>query len=220
MSIYLLFLITVAHVAGWSHASAPVARWRASTPKMGVQVKTLTAPPPGAQKPKSGDVVLAHYTGWLKTSLGSKGNQFDTSRGGIGPFQKPPFKFALGRNRVIKAWDVGIAKMKIGETARLTCTSDVCYGRDGAGPIPPNADLIFEARLSAPERVALRCVPLCRQALPKSDDLHCSLLSPDLLSLSLRAGGGAPTHHLISSPPQAQVELIGIDGYQPSIFEK
>ena len=114
--------------------------------RMGVQVKTLKPAPPGAPKPKAGDIVVAHYTGWLKQGLG-KGDQFDSSRGGFGPFQKPPFTFALGRNRVIKAWDVGIAKMRIGETALLTCTSDVCYGRDGAGPIPPKADLIFEVEL-------------------------------------------------------------------------
>ena len=71
----------------------------------------------------------------------------DTSRGCFGPFQKKPFRFPLGRNRVIKAWDVGIGKMRVGETALLTATSDVCYGRDGAGPIPPNADLIFEVEL-------------------------------------------------------------------------
>ena len=127
---------------------------------MGVQVKTLSAAPRDSQKPKTGDILLCHYTGWLKTPLGTKGTQFDSSRGGFGPFQKPPFKFALGRNRVIKAWDVGIAKMRVGEKALLTCSSDVCYGRDGAGPIPPDSDLIFE------------------------------------------------------------VELLGIDGYQPNIFEQ
>ena len=37
--------------------------------------------------------------------------------------------------------------MRVGETALLTATSDVCYGRDGAGPITPNADLIFEVEL-------------------------------------------------------------------------
>ena len=112
---------------------------------MGVTVKTITPAPPGAVKPKTGDIVVCHYTGWLKRGFASKGTQFDTSRK-LGPFSKP-FKFALGRNRVIKAWDVGIAKMKVGETALLTATSDLCYGRDGAGPIPPNADLTFEVEL-------------------------------------------------------------------------
>ena len=163
--LFWLTLVSLDVVAAWcvqTPSWQPVLHpWRAAAPPtMGVKMKTLVEAPPGAAKPKSGDVVLAHYTGWLKTGLGGKGKQFDSSRGGIGPFQKPPFKFALGRNRVIKAWDVGIAKMKIGETALLTCTSDFCYGKDGAGPIPANADLIFE------------------------------------------------------------VELLGIDGYQPSLFEK
>ena len=129
-------------------------------PRMGVQVKTLKAAPPGAPQPKAGDVIVAHYTGWLQTRLGGKGDMFDTSLGGLGPFKKRPFRFALGRNRVIKAWDIGIAKMRVGETARLSCSSDLCYGRDGAGPIPPDANLLFE------------------------------------------------------------VELLGIDGYQPSLFER
>ena len=116
---------------------------RISEVHMGVKVETLKAAPAGAPKAKSGDIVIAHYTGWLKTKIGTKGKQFDTSRG----FLKQPFKFALGRNRVIKAWDVGIAKMKIGETARLTATSDLCYGKEGAGPIPANADLVFEVEL-------------------------------------------------------------------------
>ena len=50
---------------------------------------------------------------------------------------------------MIKAWDVGIARMKVGEKAVLTATSDMCYGRTGAGPIPPNADLTFEVELLA-----------------------------------------------------------------------
>ena len=163
----LCLLTATVHVAAAWVVNAPLASTASSchgarAPEifMGVQMKTLKEAPPGAPKPKTGDIVMAHYTGWLKVGLGAKGKQFDSSRGGFGPFQKPPFKFALGRNRVIKAWDVGIAKMKVGETARLTATSDMCYGKDGAGPIPPNADLIFE------------------------------------------------------------VELVGIDGYQPSVFEK
>ena len=161
----LFFFLLVTIVSGFSASSAVAAAHyrcvvghsgecmctsvRHGGVSMGTNVKTLTAAPPGAAKPKAGDIILCHYTGWLKTSLGGKGTQFDSSRGGFGPFQKPPFKFALGRNRVIRAWDVGIAKMRVGETALLTCSSDMCYGRDGAGPIPPDADLLFEVELIA-----------------------------------------------------------------------
>ena len=43
---------------------------------MGVQVKTITQAPAGAVKPKNGDIVLCHYTGYLRTKLGTKGKQF------------------------------------------------------------------------------------------------------------------------------------------------
>ena len=47
--------------------------------------------------------------------------------------------------QVIKAWDIGVASMKIGEVCRLTCQSDYAYGQRGSPPkIPPQATLIFE----------------------------------------------------------------------------
>jgi FK506-binding protein 4/5 len=53
-----------------------------------------------------------HYTGTLE----SDGSKFDSSvdRG-------EPFKFTLGTGSVIKGWDLGVATMKKGEKAVLTC---------------------------------------------------------------------------------------------------
>ena len=82
--------------------------------------------------PNAGEVVKAHYTGRLKDS----GREFDSSRDrGIGS--------------VIKGWDEGISEMKLGEASTLHVTSDYGYGREGAGPIPPNADLEFDVELVA-----------------------------------------------------------------------
>ena len=38
-------------------------------------------------------------------------------------------------------------KMSLGEKAILKITSDYGYGNQGVGPIPPNADLVFEVEL-------------------------------------------------------------------------
>lgn len=83
-----------------------------------------------------GETVKVHYTGWL-----TNGKKFDSSvdRG-------KPFSFPLGKGRVIKGWDEGVAGMKVGEKRKLTIPPQLAYGKRGAGNglIPPNSTLIFE----------------------------------------------------------------------------
>lgn len=42
-----------------------------------------------------------------------------------------PFTFKVGLQQVIKGWDEGVLGMKLGESARLTCTPDYAYGAGG-----------------------------------------------------------------------------------------
>lgn len=46
---------------------------------------------------------------------------------------------------VIKGWDIGVATMKKGERAILTCASEYAYGASGSPPtIPPDSTLKFD----------------------------------------------------------------------------
>lgn len=46
---------------------------------------------------------------------------------------------------VIKAWDIGVATMKKGERAILTCAPEYAYGSSGSPPaIPPDSTLKFD----------------------------------------------------------------------------
>lgn len=46
---------------------------------------------------------------------------------------------------VIKAWDIAVGTMKIGEVCQITCKAEYAYGSAGSPPkIPTNATLIFE----------------------------------------------------------------------------
>ena len=90
------------------------------------------------RKPKAGERVQVHYSGYL-----TDGTLFDTStKRGM------PFPFTLGKGQVIAGWDKGIAELKEGGKAILFIPPHMGYGDRGAGRvIPPNADLVFEVEL-------------------------------------------------------------------------
>ena len=91
-------------------------------------------------RPKTGDSVSVHYTGWLKS-----GQKFDSSvdRG-------QPLVFSIGKGRVIKGWDEGVGTMRVGGKRKLVIPAHLGYGDRGAGGvIPPGVTLIFEVELLA-----------------------------------------------------------------------
>jgi len=91
----------------------------------------------------AGENVTVHYTGWLYLPNAPEhhGAQFDSSRG------REPFTFRLGSGGVIPGWDQGVDGMKVGGKRTLVIPAALGYGSDGAGPIPPNANLIFDVEL-------------------------------------------------------------------------
>ncbi|MEA2639574.1 MAG: hypothetical protein QOF51_968 [Chloroflexota bacterium] len=86
----------------------------------------------------TGQTVTVNYTGWL-----TDGTKFDSSVD-----RNQPFTFTLGTGGVIKAWDEGVAQMRIGEKRRLIVPPQLGYGARGSPPvIPPNATLIFDVEV-------------------------------------------------------------------------
>lgn len=52
-----------------------------------------------------------------------------------------------GVGEVIKGWDIGVAGMTAGGERRITIPSHLAYGKQGTGPIPGNANLVFDVKL-------------------------------------------------------------------------
>lgn len=84
-----------------------------------------------------GQQVQVAYTGWLVD-----GTMFDQSPPGR------PYRFQLGRGRVIPGWDEGVSGMRVGGRRLLVIPPRLAYGRQSPGPgIPPNATMVFDVRL-------------------------------------------------------------------------
>ncbi|CAN0097588.1 unnamed protein product, partial [Ectocarpus fasciculatus] len=59
-------------------------------------------------KPSPGNMVKAHYTGWLNAFGDEDGAKFDSSRD-----RGRPFSFKVGTGQVIKAWDEAMLDMRV-----------------------------------------------------------------------------------------------------------
>ena len=81
------------------------------------------------------DVVTVHYAGTF-----TDGTTFDSSfdRG-------EPATFPLGQ--LIKAWQLAIPEMGVGDTIELAAPALLAYGPAGKGPIPGGATLLFKVQL-------------------------------------------------------------------------
>lgn len=120
-----------------------------SRPAAAPPTSTVTTTPSGliyvitrrtdGRQPRAGETVVVHYTGLL-----TNGVKFDSSLD-----RSEPIKFKLGTGRVIKGWDEGIGKLRVGEQATFIIPPQLGYGSKGAGGgvIPPDATLIFVVEL-------------------------------------------------------------------------
>lgn len=100
----------------------------------GVKI-TFTQRGTGTEKPVPSSIVTVHYEGTFLD-----GTVFDSS------FQRgETISFPL--NRVISAWTQALCEMVVGDRATIFCPADTAYGVRGAGPIPPNTDLVFDVEL-------------------------------------------------------------------------
>jgi len=87
-----------------------------------------------------------HCTGYIMPGM----KQFwSTRKDGDRIKYSSPFAFQIGMRKVIEGWDIGVASMQVGESARFTITGSFGYGLKGnpAYQIGPHATLVFDIEL-------------------------------------------------------------------------
>ena len=101
----------------------------------GLEYRVVQSGEAGGAHPGPADSVMVSYVGKL-----SDGATFDDSHGNI---------VTLPLNAVIKGWTEGMQLMRPGDVWMLYVPPELGYGVKGAGPIPPNAALVFRIELVA-----------------------------------------------------------------------
>jgi FKBP-type peptidyl-prolyl cis-trans isomerase FkpA len=133
-------ILSASLLAGATHAATAVAPPK---PQVAMGLQTIDTVVGKGAVAEAGKTVTVNYTGWLYAPKAAKqhGMQFDSSIG------RAPFSFPLGGGQVIQGWDQGVAGMKVGGKRTLIIPAALGYGARGAGPIPANANLIFDVEL-------------------------------------------------------------------------
>ncbi len=118
-------------------------------------LKMLILKESSGEKPKVGQKVLVNYAGYLEDGSLFDSNYEEVARnykvydeerkigGGYEPF---PMDFSP-EARLIPGFKEGLMNMKVGDKVRLFIPPHLGYGQQGGGPIPPNANLVFDLEI-------------------------------------------------------------------------
>lgn len=143
---------------------------------------TILAAGKGAA-PVDSDKVTIKYRG----TLAADGKEFDKSDSAT-----------FGVMEVIPGFTEGLKLMRVGGRARVCIPAALGYGAAGTGPIPPNADLVFE--------IDLLSIKAPTGPLPAAER-SCKLKTPSGLGYTVvKPGAGA-------SPGAGDVTLINYKGF-------
>lgn len=96
---------------------------------------------------KNGDLVEIHFKGWMikdSSDLFSDWSVDSTKKADLiadSYAMNQPMKFVLGTDSFIKGSEEGIVGMKAGGQRAIVIPSNLAYGPQGMGPIPPNTSI-------------------------------------------------------------------------------
>ncbi|KAG8391671.1 hypothetical protein BUALT_Bualt01G0211500 [Buddleja alternifolia] len=118
-------------------AVPPIADQKRTLPN-GLIIEELASGQQNGKVAAPGQTVKINYKGMLKDS----GHVFDSNEG------KRAFKFRLGDEEYIEAWNAGIDGMRVGDKRRLIIPPHLGFGDQAVGEkVPPNSWLVYDLEL-------------------------------------------------------------------------
>lgn len=119
-------------------------------------LKVLVLEEGSGETPKMGQKVNVMYAGYLMDGTLFDSNYeevaraydtYDLNREQGGGYMPIPMDYST-ESRLIAGFREGLLTMKVGDRVRLFIPSHLGYGPQGGGPIPPNADLVFDLEIT------------------------------------------------------------------------
>ncbi len=119
-------------------------------------LKVFTLVEGTGEKPKVGQKVLVNYAGWLTDGtlfdsnyeeVALKYGKFDARRKAGKGYEPIPMDYSP-ESQLIAGFKEGLLKMKVGDKIRVFIPPHLGYGPQGGGPIPPNAELVFDLEIT------------------------------------------------------------------------
>lgn len=107
----------------------------ATTTDSGLQF--LETMPGEGPNPEIGDIVTMNFVAQLPD-----GTEFANSY-----LEGAPVTAILGREQLLPGWEEGVLMMQVGGQARMVLPSELAFGSEGYGMIPPDSDIILIVEL-------------------------------------------------------------------------
>lgn len=135
-------------------ATLPAEKQKATELPSGLKILSLKEG--SGDKPNIGQQVLVMYAGYLENGslfdsnyeeIAIKYNTFDARRKQGGGYQAIPMQYSP-EAQLIAGFKEALMTMKIGDKIRVFIPPHLGYGEQGGGPIPPNANLIFDLEIT------------------------------------------------------------------------
>ena len=196
MKSILIALFSVVFIFGCSNSPDSV------TLKSGLKYSEVKAGT-GAEA-KNGDLIEIQFKGWIikdSSNLFSDWSVDSTKKADLiadSYAMNQPMKFVLGTESFIKGSEEGIVGMKAGGQRTIIIPSNLCYGPEGMGPIPPNTSI----------RVLIELVSTKEAVVAKMWDVDSTLFKTTASGLKyaiIKEGEG----ELVGKEKQATVHYSG-----------
>lgn len=109
-----------------------------------------------SEKPKEGDKINVAYAGYFEDgrlfdtsieTVAEKYNMLDARRKAANQYIPIPFEYGQ-KTGLIPGFIEGIEQLNIGDKAYIFIPSELGYGSQNMGIIPPNSDLVFEIHVT------------------------------------------------------------------------